>query len=323
MYPASSPAYPPRRARRRWPWIILGIVAALILYGMLMDFGILPTPGRDDDQGTTTRAGLNILHRSTFDHLSEDGNNIAMLFGDGRKAVVADNIWENRRLFLVDLAAGTERELPLDRADLSLDRFVYADDEILAIFTDKQRKTVIYRISAEGDLRPFEQYREGIITMEGTQPSGDVQELFDAGELENLTNLQKEICELTAGSYSTDLVRTEFFYNERTIVYVNVEELKALLRPNTTRTVVNRCANHLTERDAPVEIKLTRRNNVNTRYSDLDTPIVTAEVRRDGAPAKTLTFTSGELYFYAVAVGERLYFIGNNVAYLELGEPGQ
>ena len=246
-----------------------------------------------------------------------------MLFGDGRKAVVADNIWENRRLFLVDLAAGTERELPLGRADLSLDRFVYADDEILAIFTDKQRQTVIYRISAEGDLRPFEHYREGIIRVEGTQPSADVQELFDAGELENLTNLQKEICELTGGSYSTDLVRTEFFYNERTIVYVNVEELKALLRPNTTRTVVNRCANHLTERDAPVEIKLTHRDNVNTRALDLDTPILTAEIRRDGAPAKTLTFGSGELYFYAVAVGEQLYFVGNNVGYLELDKLGQ
>jgi hypothetical protein len=316
MYPPSPPAYPPaapRPAKRRWPWVILAIVLGLMVIGMLK--------GLDGQDGAgVDPAGLHILHRSTFDHLSEDGNGIAMLFGDGRKAVVADNIWKNRRLFLVDLAAGSERELPLDRTDLSLHRFVYADDEILAIFTDQNRDTVVYRISAEGELRPFEQYREGIILMQGSQPSEDVQNLFAAGELENLTNLQEEVCEFDGSSYDTDHVLTEFFYNERTIVYVNVDDLKALLRPNTTRTVVNRCIDHLTERDAPVEISLTHRDNVNTGASDLDTPILKAEIRRDGALLKSLSFDPQYLYFYVVPVGERLYFVGNNVSYLELDE---
>jgi hypothetical protein len=292
----------------------------LMLYGMLMDFGLIPRPNPKPDLPTTTKAGLHILHSSTFDHLSEDGTNIAMLFGDGRTALVADNIWKNRRLFLVDLAASATRELPLDRDDLSLSHFVYADQDILAIFYDHDLHDVIYRVSANGTLRRFDQYHEAGVVMQGKTPDVDVQGLLDAGELDGLINVQEEICEFDGSGYSTELGLVEYFYNDHTIVSSNVEEIKALLRGKSGRTVVDRCDRHRTERDAAVEIKLTRQENFNTRASDLDTLILKAEIWRNGALLKTLDFTPGELYFYVVPVGERLYFIGNNISYLELSE---
>src|SRR5688500_8511555 len=130
-------------------YIVLG-VALLAILGLVACVVLIiaqNTLGKSDGP-----FALKTLHHSTFSRVKDSADETAMLFADGTHALVADDIWSNKRLYLVDLAAAKRTELDLPATtSLNLNQLIYGGDAVYALYVGQDGDaTTVYRVTPDG-----------------------------------------------------------------------------------------------------------------------------------------------------------------------------
>jgi hypothetical protein len=279
--------------------------------------------------GYTSPYVLRTVHESTFDRVFDNARLIATVFGKGRYALVADRHGqENQRLYLVDLESAKERTLDLPAGvPLLLAELVDGGDVALAIFWDSSTMAgkVAYRIDPSGSVAPVEylQYVGRFGSDEPDAGSDDVPGLLAAGRLGELTRLEREICKWDAasGAYqATGLGQEAYYFNRDYFVATNLATTIQALDAQSITTVTDSCAGRLDPTWEGIRVVLQRLPTPDAAQSDLDARILTADLYRGDEFLWRYEFDSAsEYYYWAAIVGERLYFVGNSVKYMELG----
>jgi hypothetical protein len=269
---------------------------------------------------------LNVLHSSTFSHVKNSADETAMLFADRTHALVADNIWKNRQLYLVDLVTATRKELNLPAGRLrNLQHLIYGGDVIYALYTEpEQAKTVAYRVSPDGAIVELTvlEYISRVIGQEPPE-AARVQEALESGALGGLRTLEKQLCawDATSGRYiDQGTRRVQYFANERHLVVSNVDAMNTTLRQASAALISDSCALRMMHGHQRYRLELTRTEATESGLdSALDARISAANLYRDGQLVHTYTFKEPRNpYYSATWVDNRLYFVGADVSYLNL-----
>ncbi|MBP7867064.1 MAG: hypothetical protein KA419_14065 [Acidobacteria bacterium] len=300
-------------------WWNLGQVVLVMLFGAAAA-GCLSTPGGGDAPGWRT------VHRGTFRQLTDFGPKVAMVFDDGRKAVVADNAWENRRLYLVDLES--ERVTPVDLPDpgrLSVNRFVYGGECVYALFsTPGSDRPAAFRVDRSGGLTPLTYYgRVTLYTDDRPAPGADDLAAAAArGELDGLTELRKTVCR--ADPATGDLTdagddRVHFFVNDGTFVETNLASEIERLRGSTVGEVVDDAAFRSLSPVGDWAIRVERVSGGAAHESDGDGRLRGVTASRNGREIAIYRAGSDpDLFYWVCRVDHRLYLVGSSVRYFDL-----
>jgi hypothetical protein len=274
----------------------------------------------------TTNASLQVLHKSTFSNITNNADEVTMLFADGTHVLVADNIWRNRRLYLVDLVTARRTEISLPTSQqLNMREFVYGGDVVYAIYSDEDFKPVAFRITTSGQIAelPVIEYFSRYL---GQEPPRSValEEARERGDLVGLTALEKELCSMNGADEATVKVERQivsYFVNDRVVINSSLEAMQGFLQQTRFPTISNSCTMHLAPTTAGyrVEVERTPVQDV-SRASALDARFTSVALYRGAALVETLTFSHpNDFYFRTAFVGDRLYLLGANVSYIELG----
>lgn len=275
----------------------------------------------------TLNGSFATLHRSTFSRMVNNAEQTAVLFAGGTRALVADNIWDNRRLFLVDLEAGSRSELDLPRqGGLNLSRLLYGDDTAYALYQGEDDRLRVFQISADGALAELAVLDYATV-MVGREPpdAAAVEAALAGGELSGLRGMEKERCawDGAAGSYVTAAVeRLRHFANNGYLVLSNDAAISARLEQFSGPLVRDSCVMRLPSEHGRYRLELARTDaGMGGGTSALDGRIETATLLRDGEAVQTFSFTRPDAWYYHTAwVGNRLYFVGASVRSLDLDQ---
>jgi hypothetical protein len=266
-----------------------------------------------------------MLHNSTFSHVKNNSDQTAMVFANGTTVLVADNIWKNQRLYLIDLVTATQMDITLPaKQQVDLRHFVYGGDVIYALYSDQNFQTVVYRVSQDGtitELIPIDH----VSLVEGKEPPGAEQfeAMLENGELNGLHMMEKQLCVWDAANehYNKQGVgRVRYLANERYFVTSNVPTIHTRVRQDNTITVTDTCMMRTTPAYGRYRLEIARTSaKENSLESELDARIRTATLYRDEQAVHTYSFNDAHNFYYrAIWVGSRLYFVGTNVAYVDL-----
>lgn len=268
---------------------------------------------------------LHTVHQSTLSRVFDRASIVAVVFAAGRHALVADQHGaENRRLYLVDLEEAREQvlDLPAGRA-LLLYELVNAGDVALAIFWDSgtMADKVGYRVATDGSLHPL-QYVGAAASFGAGATAGQLPALLAAGRLDNLTRVEREVCKFspTSGSYQAAGESPErYYFNGEYLVFTNLPTMTQALDLRSTLRTGDRCAEHEDPQADVYKVVLQRIPTPEASQSDLDARVLRADVYRGGKFLWRYEFDlATEYYYWAGIVGQRLYFVGNFVRYLDL-----
>ncbi|MBA3533417.1 MAG: hypothetical protein H0T73_15980 [Ardenticatenales bacterium] len=269
---------------------------------------------------------LQTLHRSTFDRLQDEAAATAMVFADETRALIAEDLFKNRRLFLVNLEAGAVSEVQLpDSKPLVIEELIYGGEAIYARFRGESLNDILYyRVDSDGGLHSltFVEYITHRTTEEPT--SADmITPLLLEGKLEELTELQEEICKadpVTGQMKSSGLGLVHHFVNDDYIVRSNISTMKETLRSHSVRTISDDCSRASDDLPGDFRLELSRSEAHSQPYqSELKSRIINARLYRNEQLLHEYQLGTGlDFYFWVVPVGNRLYFVGNNVKYLDL-----
>jgi hypothetical protein len=271
-------------------------------------------------------ASLKKLHNSTFSKITNNADEVMVVFADNTHALVTDNILDNRRLFLVDLVADerTEIELPAGRK-LNFSEFIYGGDVAYAIYSNKDFEPVAFRVTRSGQITelPVIEYLITSTSMEPPPPPA-LEEAQQRGDLVGLTALEKELC---SGNDQSSLVverrLTMYYVNDNVMVYTNLAEpFLSLLGQRSFPTISDNCDRHiaLSYKSYRVEVERTPVQDY-SRNSAFDARFQTLKLYRGNELLETLSFSHpNDFYFRSVFVGDRLYLVGANVSYVELSQ---
>jgi hypothetical protein len=279
--------------------------------------------------GYTSPYVLHTVHESTFDRVFDNAHLVATVFGEGRYALVSDQHGEtNQRLYLVDLALARERALDLpDGVPLLLVELINGGDVALGIFWDSSTMAnkVVYRIDSDGGVQPL-QYLQCLGRFGSDEPddsSDDVPGLLADGQLHDLTRIEREICkwDTDTGTYQAAGLGPEaYYFNQHYLVTTNLQAMIQALDEQSTTTVTDRCIDRVDPTWAGIRVVLKRLLTPDAAQSDLEARILLADLYRGDEFLWRYEFDlETEYYYWAGIVGERLYFVGNYVKYMELG----
>lgn len=294
-------------------------VVFIALAGGLL-FGCTAGPGGRDAPGWRT------VHRSTFRQLTDFGPKVALVFDGGRKAVVADNAWENRRIFLVDLES--ERVTPVDLPDpgrLAVTRFVYGGDCVYALFSEPgSDRSTVFRVDRSGGLAPLRYFgRVSLYTDDRPAPGADDLEAPVAdGTLSGLTELRKTVCRAdpaTGALADAGEDRVHFFANDTVFVETNIAAEVERLRGAAIGEVVDDAAYRSVPPAGDWAIRVERVPGGAAHESDGDGRVTGVTVYRNGQEVPVYRSGSDDdLFYQACRVDRRLYLVGTSVKYFDL-----
>jgi len=277
--------------------------------------------------GYTSPYVLRTVHESTLGRVLDNARLVAVVFDGGRYALVTDRHGEeNERLYLVDLERASERALALP-AGLLLAELADAGDAALALFWDSSdmSRKVAYRIDPSGSLQALEyvQYLGHFGSAEPDASADDVPGLLAAGRLNGLVKLEREICKWDAATgthQAAGLAPESYYLNGDYLVTTNLPAMVQTLNAQSPTTVTGRCAARADPAGQDIRVVLERLPTPDAAQSDLDARILTADLYRGDEFLWRYEFDlETEYYYWAGIVGERLYFVGNYVKYMELG----
>jgi hypothetical protein len=249
----------------------------------------------------------------------------AVLFAGGTRALIADDIWQNRRLFFADLEAGGRSELGLPRqGDLNLSRLLYGGDAAYALYRAEDDRLRAFRVSTDGTLAELTvlDYAAPVIGREPPDAAA-VEAVLAGGELAGLRGMEKERCVWDAAAeryVAAEVERLRHFANDRYLVMSNDDAMTARLEQLSDPLVRDSCAGRLPAKHGPYHLELVRSDaGMGGGTSALDGHIMAATLLHDGQVVQTFSFTQPDAWYYYTAwVGNRLYFVGASVRYLDL-----
>jgi hypothetical protein len=249
-----------------------------------------------------------------------------MVFDAGRKAVVADNAWENRRLFLVDLESG--RVTPVDLPDpgrLAINRFVYGGECAYALFSDPgSDRSTVFRLDRSGGLTPLKYHsRVTLYTDDRPAPGADdLEALVAEGSLAGLTELRKTVCRAdpaTGALADAGEDRVHFFVNDHTFVETNIASEVERLRGLIVGEVVDDAGYRSVAPFGDWAIRVDRAPGGAAHESDADGRVRGVTVSRNGREVAVYQAGSdNELFYWVCRVDHRLYLVGSSVRYFDL-----
>lgn len=282
--------------------------------------GCARMPGGRDEPGWRT------VHRSTFRQLTDFGPKVAVVFDGGRKAVVADNAWENRRLFLVDLES--ERVTPVDLPDpgrLAITRFVYGGECVYALFSEPgSDRSTVFRVDRSGGLTPLRYLgRVSLYTDDRPAPGADGLEAPVAdGTLSGLIELRKTVCRAdpaTGALADAGEDRVHFFANDTVFVETNIAAEVERLRGAAVGEVVDDAVYRSVPPAADWEVRVERATGGAAHESDGDARVTRVTVSRNGGEVPVFRPGDENEFYYGVCrVDNRLYLVGSAVRYFDL-----
>lgn len=268
------------------------------------------------------KTGFVTVHASTFKSLTSNSNQIAMLFANNTKALIASDLGDAEKLFLVDLTNNTKKTIDIPtNPRLFLSSMLYAGDEVLLWFRIRSEvdKDVAYVVNANGDMQQRQTYN---FIHKTTADVIDIEPFLNEQNPQNLVNLREDICKFDNGSYNvTQTSIVEYFYNDQIAIKTNGDEVKAPLQARSVDTALDACERRTLETTANgYEIAVKRGVSGQSYESDLIQKIVSVEIKRNGQSIKTFDFNNNraDYYFYVVPSGNRVYFVGDSVKYFDV-----
>jgi hypothetical protein len=312
---------PPRRTVRRR--IVLGCVLVIGLVIMAVVALIVLLIWQNTGDRPAAPFELTRLHRSTFTHFQDSSDETVMMFGDGTHGLVSDNLWQNECLYRIDIATATVAQLDLPGSGPhTLTTLIYGGDAVYALYHRADVTDIVaYKMTRARGIQRLA-YVDHTTTMIGTEPreAARVRQLLAAGELQNLRRMEKEICVWDPHRkifVRRKTSRIEYFANERWLVQNNVESIG--LTSRSTRSVVDSCDRRMVTPHPRYRLELDRTPASGTVESALDLRISAARIFSDKRLVHAYTFElSEDMYYSATWVGDRLFFVGTSVAYVDM-----